>query len=171
MSAASRDVSLARRRIWRNAVLAVALVLMVALSPFLLIAFAFWAADGAWRFEGDSGVRYWMFVQGTRLERLGFVERAGPPRYSISLQEGNFPGWSILSYDSNAQPAAILATYAQHCNDMSLKVTKGPIVSEYNADTLILVCEIEKYLDAEFAAKQKPPPELTHVTLRVWGSD
>jgi hypothetical protein len=130
----------------------------------------FWATEGAMEFEGQSGVRHWLFIKGKWIDRLGLVEQAGPARYSVSLPEGTFPGWANLTYDSSAPPATILHTYAERCRKLGLKITKAPAVSEYGA-WMYLECEIEKYIDAQFVAERKPPAELTEVRLRVWGRD
>jgi hypothetical protein len=76
-------------------VIAIVVTVMLAI-PLALVAAAFWAAEGSWDFEG-RGFKYWVFVKGTRLERLGAVEPVGVIRYSISIGEGNFPGWTLPS--------------------------------------------------------------------------
>jgi hypothetical protein len=154
--------------------LGTALLLLVVL-PYSFIAFLFWAADGSWDFEGRGGVRYWVFVKGSRLDRLGLVspETSPPPRYSVSLQEGNFPGWRVLSYQSAETPETIVAIYAKRCTKMGLKITRGPEPQTYDGEETgaTLVCEIEPYLDAEFHAGRKAGAVTTEVGLRIWGSD
>lgn len=154
--------------------LGTALLLLVVL-PYSFIAFLFWAADDSWDFEGRSGLRYWVFVKGSRLDRLGLVspEQTPPPKYSVSLQDGNFPGWRVLSYRSTDTPEAIVATYAKRCGEMGLKITTGPKPETYEGEEsgASLVCEIEPYLDAEFHAGRKAGATATEVGIRVWGTD
>lgn len=152
--------------------LGTALLLMV-LLPFLFFAALFWAAEGSWDFEGRSGLRYWVFVKGSRLDRLGLVApvQDPPPKYSVSLQEGTFPGWKVLAYQSTATPRAIIAAYAERCQALGLRVTKRTEPADDDDSIASLVCEIEPYLDAEFRAERKPPATTTKVGLRVWGSD
>jgi hypothetical protein len=165
-----------RPRRYLSSVVTLLAVLLVLASPVLawfgLFALALWAATGTWDFEGDRGLYHWMFVKGKYADRLGFVEHVGhPPRYSVGLQEGTFPGWTVVAYDSKALPAAILDTYSKRCGDLRLKINKGPVVSEYEPHALILVCEIEPYIDAEFYAERKPQAPVTSVSMRVWGRD
>lgn len=153
--------------------LGTALLVLVVL-PYGLIAFLFWAAEGSWDFEGPGGWRYWMFAKGSRLDRLGLVSPApAPPQYSVSLQEGNFPGWRVLSYRSTASPEAIVGTYAQRCREMKLKITRGPQPKVHDGDETgaELVCEIEPYLDVEVYAGRKTGAITSEVGVRVWGSD
>jgi hypothetical protein len=160
-----------RRRLLYSAVAAVFAIAVVLATPVGLLWVLFWAADGSWEFEGQSGVRHWLFIKGKWIDRIGLVEPAGPARYSVRLQEGNFPGWAVLNYDSSAAPAAILNAYAERCRTLGLKVTKEPAVWEHGPDGMYLECEIEKYIDAQFVAERKPPAQLTEVSLRVWGRD
>ena len=156
------------------ALLPVALAgLMFLVVPYLLIATLFWAADGDWRFEG-RGFRYWLFVKGSRLERLGLIEPGpAPVRYSIGLQEGTFPGWSVMQYDSAAQPFAVAETYAKRCRALKLAIIDGPRAdsTEEGGNAALLKCEIEKYLDVEVYAERKDGAALTEVGVRVWGSE
>ena len=161
----------ARRHPLYSAVAAIFAIAAVLATPVGLLWVLFWTTDGAWEFEGQSGVRHWLFIKGKWIDRLGLVEQAGPARYSVSLPEGTFPGWAVLNYDSSAPPATILDTYAGRCRKLGLKVTKEPAVWEHAADGMYLECEIEKYIDAQFVAERKPPAELTEVSLRVWGRD
>jgi hypothetical protein len=150
-----------------------ALLLLVVL-PYSFIALLFWAADGSWDFEGRSGWRYWMFAKGSRLDRLGLVSPAPrPPKYSVSLQEGNFPGWRVLSYRSTAAPDLVVETYAQRCREMKLRITRGPQSKVHEGDEAgaELVCEIEPYLDVEVYAGRKPGSAEAEVGVRVWGGD
>jgi hypothetical protein len=103
--------------------IAVVVTIMLAM-PVALVALGFWAGDGSWDFEG-RGFKYWMFVQGSRLERLGTVEPAGKIKYSISLQEGTFPGWNIAIYESTAQPEKIIAAYRERCAQMKFKIIEN----------------------------------------------
>lgn len=163
------------RRLWAAARLPVLLfasiggaILAIVALPVLVIALGFWAADGAWEFEG-TGMRHWLFVRGTRLERLGAIGAVeGPIRYSISLQEGTFPGWSVASYHTRAAPSAVAEAYAQLCRDEGLKIT-SLLVPEAPDQQAELTCEIVRYLDIEVAAKRAPGAALTHVFVKVWG--
>lgn len=148
-------------------------LLFFVVIPFSLIAFAFWAADGDWHFEG-RGFRYWLFVKGSGLERLGLIEPGpAPARYSIGLQEGNFPGWSNVRYDSTAQPFDVVLAYAERCRAMRFAVIDGPRAdsTEDGGNAALLKCEIEKYHDVEVYAERKDNAALTQVGVRVWGSD
>jgi hypothetical protein len=147
--------------------LAITLVL-----PFAVLWLAFWSSSASWDFEGH-GLRYAWFVRGTRLEQLGFVGATGKPEtYSVSVPEGNFPGWRIVSYDSNLAPLAIMQAYSERCRAMGLKVTTGPI-AEPRGETQAarLVCEIEVGLDVDVLAKRKPAALVSEVDVRVWGWD
>lgn len=171
MSEASKPGAVRR---WRVPPVLIVLLIVASIiaAPFGLLAAAFWAAEGSWDFEGRSGVRHWLFIKGKWIDRLGFVEMTGgAPQYSVSLQEGTFPGWAVLRYDSSALPPAILDAYAERCRKLGLKVTKGPMPSEYTANALFLECEIEPYIDAQFLAERKPSAERTEVNVRVWGRD
>lgn len=153
--------------------LGTALLLLVVL-PYSVIAFLFWAAEGSWDFEGQDNLRYWLFVKGSRTERLGLVSPTNAPvKYSVSLQEGTFPGWTVLSYHSNAEPEAIVAAYAERCRGMGLTITRGPGPS--TGDSLAaeaeLVCQIRPYIDAEFHAGRRLGETTTKVGVRVWGDD
>lgn len=156
------------------ALLPVALAgLMFLVVPCLLIATLFWAADGDWRFEG-RGFRYWLFVKGSRLERLGLVEPGpAPARYSIGLQEGTFPGWSNVHYESTAQPFDVVLAYAERCRALKLAVIDGPRPdsTEDGGNAARLTCEIEKYLDIQVYAERKDGAAVTEVGVRVWGSE
>jgi hypothetical protein len=153
--------------------LGTALLLLVVL-PYAFIAFLFWATEGSWDFEGRASWRYWVFVKGSRLDKLGFVApTSAQPRYSVSLQEGTFPGWTVLTYRSTASPDAIVEAYAKHCREMGLTVTRGPQPKTLNGDETgaELVCEIQPYLNAEFYTGRKPGGTQSEVSVRVWGSD
>lgn len=141
--------------------------------PFSLLAFAFWAAEGSWDFEAGS-FRYWVFMKGSRAEKLGLVSPTGKPvTYSVRLGEGNFPGWTVIQYESSLPPAEVMDVYAKRCEAMKLKINvhgtpddvKPPVAAAR------LVCEFEPYLDAEFYAERKTPEALSEVGLRIWGSD
>jgi hypothetical protein len=152
---------------------ALAVVAGLLAIPYLSIATLFWAADGDWHFEG-RGFRHWLFVKNSRLDRLGFVEPVpAPAKYSIGLQEGNFPGWSNVRYDSTAQPFDIVEVYAQRCRAMNLAVIDGPRPdsTEEGGNAARLTCEIEKYLDVQVYAERKQGAALTEVGVRVWGSE
>jgi hypothetical protein len=150
-------------------------LLVMVILPFSFFVVAFWAAEGSWDFEGRSGWRYWVFLKGSRLDRLGLVSPAPapPPRFSVRFQEGTFPGWKVLSYPSTEMPETILAAYAKRCGELGLKITSGPKPDAHEGDEAgaSLVCEIRPYLDAEFYAGRKPGAVSTQVGVRVWGSD
>lgn len=151
--------------------IAIGAALFVALViPFALIATAFWAAEGSWDFEG-RGFKYWMFVQGTRLERLGTIEPVGTLKYTIRLGEGNFPGWNIAVYESAAAPEKIIATYAERCTQMKFRIVENK--SEQKSDSIRaeITCEIEKYLDVEILAERETAATATKVFIKVWGSE
>jgi hypothetical protein len=150
-------------------VLAVVLTVMVAI-PFALLATAFWAADGSWDFEG-RGFKYWMFVQGTRLERLGTVEPTSALKYSISLGEGNFPGWNIVSYESAALPEKIISFYGERCTKLNLRIIENKSEQKPNSTRAEMTCEIEKYLDVEILAERETDANVSKVFLKVWGSE
>lgn len=153
--------------------LGMVLLVLVGL-PYAFFAVLFWAVEGSWDFEGRSGLRYWVFVKGTRVDRLGLVSPTeAPPKYSVSLQEGTFPGWTVVIYRSNAEPEAIVAAYAKRCGEMGLKITSGPEPKTYDGEEsgASLVCEIRSYIDAEFYAGRKPGELTTKVSIRVWGDD
>jgi hypothetical protein len=151
--------------------LALCLALTVAL-PLALIWLGFWSSSETWDFEG-RGLRYAFFISGTRLERLGFVGASGKPeRYSVSLPEGTFPGWRIVSYDSNLAPLAIMEAYGERCRTMGLKVIKGPVAeTRGEVESARLVCEIEFGLDVDVLAKRRPGSPVSEVDMRVWGWD
>jgi hypothetical protein len=159
------------RHLLYRAVAAVFAIAVVLATPVGLLWMAFWTTEGAWEFEGQSGVRHWLFIKGKWIDRLGLVEPAGPARYSVSLPEGTFPGWAVLAYDSSAPPATIAHAYAERCRKLGLKVTKEPAVWQYGADAMHMECEIEKYIDVQLVAERKPQAVLTEVSLRVWGRD
>ena len=153
--------------------LGTALLVLVVL-PYSFIAFLFWAADGSWDFEGRSGWRYWLFVKGSRTEQLGLISPADKPaKYSVSLQEGNFPGWTVVIYRSMAAPGVTAEAYVKRCRAMGLTITRGPEPKseQDGAAGVTLVCEIRPYIDAEFYAEQKAGETTTEVSMRIWGSD
>lgn len=152
-------------------VLAIAAVLTVAvIIPFSIVAAGFWAADGSWDFEG-RGIKYWMFVQGSRLERLGTVEPVGAVKYSISLQEGTFPGWNIASYESAATPEKIMPIYAARCAQMKLKISENKSEQKQGSVRAEMICEIQRYLDVEIVAERDASAALSSVIVKVWGSE
>src|SRR5262245_48613690 len=84
--------------------------------PYALLAFAFWAADGSWDFEGDNRWRYWWFVKGGRAEKLGLIAPTDKlVKYSFRGSDGNFPGWTVVMYESKAAPDEIIDAYAKRC--------------------------------------------------------
>jgi hypothetical protein len=155
---------------FRGFICFIAVLAGLAMTPFALIAGAFWMASDDWKFEG-GGVRYWLFVKGSRLERLGLVAPTDRlAQYTIALQEGTFPGWNIVTYASTAMPAEIAATYADRCRSMGFRITKPP-TTDPSAAEASLTCEIVLYLDVEVFAERTPSTAFTDVSLRVWGSD
>jgi hypothetical protein len=147
-------------------------LLMLVILPFGFVAFGFWAADGSWDFEGRDGIRYWVFVKGSRLDRLGLVEPTEQPgKYSVSLQEGNFPGWKVLTYHSVAAPESGIGAYAKRCQDIGLKITRGPEQAVGGESGVSLFCEIRPYIDSEFHVERKADAIATEVSIRVWGDD
>jgi len=127
-----------RRRRWRIVALVV-LLLVVVTSPFTLLGFAFWAADGSWEFAGD-GFRHWVFIKGTTVDRLGFVAATGePPRYVVRQGEGTDPGAIFAVYDSRATPSDIVGTYAERCRALGTAVKKQEVAADTNHAKL--VCE------------------------------
>jgi hypothetical protein len=165
------DASRLKRRSYAWLPIPLFLAITVVL-PLAVLWPAFWSSSGSWDFEG-RGVRYAWFVRGTRLERLGFVGATGKPEtYSVSAPEGNFPGWRIVSYDSNLAPLAIMQAYSERCRAMGLKVTTGPIAEPRGeTEAARLICEIELGLDVDVLAKRKPGWPVSEVDMRVWGWD
>ncbi len=146
------------------------IVVVVLAAPWLLLALAFWSADGSWDFEGP-GVRHFLFVRGSHLARLGTVEPTREPvRYSVRLPEGTFPGWRIAIFDSTAEPTTIARRYAERCEQLGFKVTQMTL-PEAAAARAVLVCEIEMYIDVEMAAERAANQPSTRVALKVWGYD
>lgn len=165
---------MASRAGWLNPFLVLfSVIAAIVIVPFIFIAFLFWAVEGSWDFEAGS-LRYWLFMKGSRAEQLGLVSPAGRPvAYSVRLQEGNFPGWTVIQYESSASPAAIMDVYVKRCEAMKLKINVRETPDDVKPPVAAarLVCEIEPYLDAEFYAERKTPDALSEVGLRVWGSD
>jgi hypothetical protein len=160
---------MAKRR-WSWVVWPVVILLVLLISPAGLMMFAMWMSSDSWDFAGQ-GWRYWAFVKDTRIDRLGLVDATDKPvEYSVSFEEGTFPGWKIASYASTASPAAIMTTYTKRCQEMQLKITE-PSAANPDASEASLTCEIEPYIDAEFSAERKPGDAATSVTMRVWGDD
>ena len=149
------------------------LAIMAAL-PYAFLWTLFWLSSHSWDFEGTKGLRHWLLVKGSRLDQLGLIApTSSPPRYSVRFQEGTFPGWRVLIYESSAAPPAIVAAYSERCEAMGLKVTKREVsVASNDADSTeaTLVCEIEPYIDAEFHAERKVLATISEVSVRVWGS-
>ena len=160
---------------WMRSLLpALSVVALLAVVPYALLCTQFWAASGSWDFEGSGGLKRWLLVTGSRLDQLGFVaETTAPARYSVRFQEGTFPGWRVVGYASTASPADIIAAYADRCIAMGLRITvREPARSTVPGNQeATLVCEIERYIDAEILAERKVSATVTNVSLRVWGSD
>ena len=128
------------------------------------------ATTRTYQFEGP-GLRYWLFVKGSRLERLGLVSPTGPlPQYTIRPQEGTFPGWNVVLYGSQAAPEDIIAHYARRCREMGFKITEqGP--RQESPQALQLVCEIEPYIDVEVVARRPDATRPSDVAVKVWGNE
>jgi hypothetical protein len=147
------------------------LLLFVGL-PYAFLAVVFWAVDGSWDFEGNKNFRYWMFVAGKRAEKLGLVAPADKPvKYSFRGSDGNFPGWTIVQYESKAAPAEIIDAYAKRCESMKAKVTERPAEPKEGRTAARIECEFTGYLTAEFFAERTSSAPLTEVGLRVWGME
>lgn len=161
--------------VWMRPLLpALSIVALIAAVPYALLWTLFWAASGSWDFEGSGGLKRWLLVTGSRLDHLGFVAQTrAPATYSVSLQEGTFPGWHVVSYDSTASPDDIVAAYADRCTAMGVRITeRKPAQSNVpGPEEATLVCEIERYIDAEVLAERKVSATVTNVSMRVWGSD
>jgi hypothetical protein len=164
--------------VWRTAKVMLGagsvLAIIVAL-PYAFLWTLFWLSSDSWDFEGTKGLRHWLLVKGSRLDQLGLIApTSSPPRYSVRFQEGTFPGWRVLAYNSSASPPAIVAAYSERCEAMGLMVTKREVsVANNDADSTeaTLVCEIEPYIDAEFHAERKVLATISEVSVRVWGSE
>jgi hypothetical protein len=150
------------------------LLVIVVGIPYALLSTLFWIATESWDFEGVRGYRYWLLVKGSRLDRLGLVApTTDPARYSVRFQEGTFPGWRVVGYESDALPPAIIATYTERCRAMGLRVKESKTADlgdDAGGMQAALVCEIEPYIDAEFHAERKGAAATTSVSVRVWGS-
>lgn len=137
-----RQVHFASRRIRWTVAVGVVLLLAVVIAPFAMIGVAFWAADGPWEFSGP-GLRHWVFVKGSTVDRLGFVAATGqPPRYVVRLNEGTDPGEIAVTYDSAALPGDAVDFYAERCGALKLRVTKRAVVAD--ATEARLVCEDDR---------------------------
>jgi hypothetical protein len=154
-----------------SAILAGVLVACFASPPALILGL-FWAADGPWIFEGD-GVRRWLLVSGSRLDRLGLVKAIGTPvRYRVDLQEGTFPGWRIANYTSSASAGRVIEGYAARCEAMGLRVMeRSPADAGNNTAPAeaSLTCEIEPHITVEVHAARRPELTGTAVSVKVWG--
>lgn len=140
--------------------------------PYALLALLFWAADGSWDFEGDRSVRYWMFVSGKRTEQLGLVAQTEKPvTYSFRGSDGNFPGWTVVGYESNATPAEIIAAYAKRCESLKAKVIERPAELKEGTIAARIECEFTGYLTADLYAERTSSSPVTEVSLRVWGME
>jgi hypothetical protein len=151
---------------------ALSILIVLVLSPFAFFAVLFWMVDGPWQFEG-GGLRYWLFVKDSRLERMGFVAPTGAPaQYSIRIQEGAGPGSSFVQYTSTASPVEVLNTYAERCRDAGLKVKDlDPYLSETNPLNANLACEITMDLDIKVWTERAASATVTSVGLIVWGDE
>jgi hypothetical protein len=149
------------------------IVALMAAVPYALLWTLFWSASGSWDFEGSGSLKHWLLVKGSILDRLGFVAQTErPAKYSIRFQEGTFPGWRVVTYESATPPQQIIATYADRCNALGLRVTKRePADSTGGSEQeAFLECEIEPYLDAQVSAERKVSATVSEVSMRVWGS-
>ena len=140
--------------------------------PYAFLAFLFWAADGSWDFEGDNNFRYWLFVSGKRTEKLGLVAPTDKPvKYSFSGSDGNFPGWTVVNYESKAAPAEVIDAYAKRCESLKAKVAERPAEPKEGTIAARIECEFVGYLTAEFFAERTLSSPATEVGLRVWGME
>jgi hypothetical protein len=145
-------------------------IVVVLLVSWLLMAGVMWSSTHTWEFEG-AGLRHWLFVRGSRLEKLGFVAPTDTsPLYTIQPAEGTFPGWSFVSYESSAMPEEINTHYEAGCREMGFAITskdgrEGPPA------TLVLICEIEPYLDIEVVASRDRAASRSKVAVKVWGME
>ena len=118
-----------------------ALMVGIVSAPFTLLGLALWTADGNWEFSG-SGLRHWLLVKGSTVDRLGLVASAGTPmRYVVRLGEGTDPGATLAIYESLALPDAIVAVYAERCRSLGItvkKLTSAPAAAEAK-----LLCEAD----------------------------
>jgi hypothetical protein len=127
-----------RQSRWKIVALVV-LVFAIVTSPFTLVGIAFWAADGPWEFTG-GGLRYWVFVKGSTVDRLSFVAATGrPSSYIVRLGEGTDPGEISVAYHSGALPGDIVSVYAERCRAIGLAVKKQ--AASADATEARLVCE------------------------------
>jgi len=156
-------------RNWYLGLLAVVLGIGMA-SPALLLLFGIWMSSDRWDFEG-RGLLHWAFVRGSHLDRLGLVgATAAPARYSVSFEEGTFPGWRTVAYASAAAPLEVVSAYAARCGELGFRVTeRRPQPPVRDAARAELTCEIELYIDIEILAEREAATAATRVWLRVWG--
>jgi len=147
-----------------------ATLLVAAMLVLFLPLIAIWMSPQTWEFEG-TGLRYWLFVKGSRLERLGFIAPSdASPHYTVQTPEGTFPGSSHVSYASRAMPPEIIAHYEARCRAMGFAVTTQKTRAD-GPETLELTCEIEPYLDVEVAASRRQGDHLSKVAVKVLGSE
>lgn len=150
------------------------IIVLMAAVPYALLWTLFWSASGSWDFDSSHSLKRWLLVEGSRLDQLGLVAPStAPAKYSVRFQEGTFPGWRVVSYDTSASPADVVAGYAGRCTAMGLRITRREPVSRTAAgdEEAFLECEIEPYLDVQVFAERKVSATLGSVSMRVWGSD
>ena len=154
------------------AAIGVILTILVGL-PYAFLALAFWANDGSWDFEGDGNFRYWLFVSGKRTEQLGLVAQTEKPvKYSSRGADGNFPGWTVVMYESKAAPADVIDAYAKRCESLKAKVTERPVSGPKEGKIAMLIeCEFANYLTADLYAERTSSSPVTEVSVRVWGME
>lgn len=143
-------------------------------GPYGFLWLLFWAASDSWDFEGSDGFKRWLLVKGSRLDTLGVVAQTSrPARYSVRFQEGTFPGWRVVQFDSLASPPDIVAVYADRCRAMGLRITEHEPArnSAPRREEAMLVCEIETYIDVQIVAERMASATISEVSVRVWGSD
>jgi hypothetical protein len=170
---AAKDGGERRRGALQGCLVVIGTILLVFIGlPYAFLALAFWAADGSWDFEGDRNFRYWMFVSGKRVEKLGLVAPTDKAvKYSFRGSDGNFPGWTVVSYDSKVAPADVIAAYAKRCESMKAKVTERPAEPKEGMTAARIECEFTGYLTAEFFAERASSSSVSEVGLRVWGME
>jgi hypothetical protein len=150
---------------WMRSLVVVAVLLAIIVGvPYAFLWTLFWIASDSWDFEGSSALKHWLLVKGSRIDRLGLVApTTRPARYSVRFQEGTFPGWRVVGYESSVLPPAIISTYAERCRAMGLRITRNETASlgnDADGTEATLVCEIEPYMmpSSTRSAKGRRPP-------------
>lgn len=133
-----------RLRRWRLAAL-LGLVVALVTSPITMLGLAFWAASDSWEFDG-GGLRHWLFVKGTSVDRLGLVDATDRPvRYVVRLAEGTDPGAITATFDSRAMPDGIVSTYAERCHTLKLEIVKRVVSTDAKEASLVCAAGSAQY--------------------------